>query len=293
MSATDIHPNAPTLREAAIKGLCLENDENSTVEFQLTEEDRAKNEHIRLAKVLDEALAFERTYPSYAGEVRNYDFSCRRFKIAIPGLDQADDEFKITVYGISVDQGDLQFGKDDFLMMVDVLVQEKAILEHMPELPSFKDLNVSDVLFDANCSLEFTCAVDLKDWVDAKLLFLEKHDRMDEDRYMGVDIYSRDMCIFGNKVTFQYTEDHCDSIELVNVVGVKANVQMQGNEDEFLDLVNLLVKLQENERLERQLLRNVAVLMGLDTRLGQNSLLSQVDEDLLCQIIQKSDADMV
>jgi hypothetical protein len=100
---------------------------------------------------------------------------------------------------------------------------------------------------------------------------------------MGIDIYTREMLILGNEVQVEYRYDHCDYDGRVTVTGLQANVTTQ--DDAFLDLVNLLVELQESERLQRKL----AVLMGLHPRLGQNSLFSTMDEDIACQIIAVAD----
>jgi hypothetical protein len=283
MSIADTQSNVQPPRDAqhVIAGLCLENDDDKMVSFQLTAEDYTSNEHIRLAAVLDSKLAFDRKYTCYAGEMRSYDFSGRRFQISIADVD--DDEPGITVYGVSLDPRDLQLGKDDFLLLVDVLEQEKAIIQRMPALPSFKDLAAKDLLFDANWVMKFTCDVDLKDEIDSRLSFVKKYDRIDDDPYMGVDIYSRDLLIFGNEVQLEYRNDRCDDDQLVIVTGLQANVTTQ--DDAFLDLVNLLVELQESERLQRKL----AVLMGLNPRLGQNSLFSTMDEDIACQIIAVTD----
>ena len=279
MSIADTQSNVQPPRDAqhVIAGLCLENDKNAEVSFQLTAEDYTSNEHIRLAAVLDSKLAFDRKYTCCAGEMRSYDFSGRCFQISIADVD--DDEPGITVYGVSLDPTGLQLGKDDFLLLVDVLEQEKAIIQYMPALPCFKDLAAGDVLFDANWVMEFACEVDFKNKIDSRLCFVTKDDQIDEDRRMGIDIYTREMLIFGNQVQLEYRYDHCDYDGRVTVTGLKANVTTQ--DDAFLDLVNLLVELQESEPLQRKL----AVLMGLNPRLGQNSLFSTMDEDIACQII--------
>ena len=51
MSVTDTDPNAR--HEDVIKKLCLENNEESVMQFPLTVEDHARKEHIRLAALLD------------------------------------------------------------------------------------------------------------------------------------------------------------------------------------------------------------------------------------------------
>jgi len=275
-------PALPSFKDLAAKYVGLENNKNTMMSFHLTAEDYTSNEHIRLAAVLDSKLAFDRKYTCYAGEMRSYDLSSRCFQILIHNVN--DDEPGITVYGVSLDSWGLRFfGKDDFLLLVDVLEQEKAILQHMPALPCFKDLAAGDVLFDAKWVMEFACEVDFENKIDSRLCFVAKDDQIDEDRRMGVDIYTREMLIFGNKVQMEYIYDHCDYDGRVTVTGLKANATKQ--DDAFLDLVNLLVELQESEPIQRKL----AVLMGLHPRLGQNSLFSTMDEDIACQIIAVAD----
>ena len=152
-------------------------------------------------------------------------------------------------------------------------------------IESFKDLTVKDLLFDADCSMKFTYTDNLKKETDARLRFIKKSDRIDTHR-MGVDVYDRDMCIFGNKFAFMYSYDRFSYIKTVKVTGVKVNAQMQGNKDEFLDLINMLVEFQASGPQ-----RNVAVLMGCNPRLGQNSCLSTLDEDIIRHIIETGEAE--